>query len=94
MVRCGRACKVDRETNSQIGVKSRQCGVIEGRGRNMVSIPKKKRNFQQYEVMLSKEVRRGLNYPLDFMTGRPLVNLMKVLWVERGGGSLNGVNDE
>lgn len=65
-----------------------------GRGRNMVSIPKKKRNFQQYKVMLSKEVRRGLKYPLDFITGRPLVNLMKVLWVERGGGSLNGVNDE
>lgn len=64
------------------------------RGRNMGSSPKKKRNFQQYKVMLSKEVRRGFNYPLDFMTGRPLVNLMKVLWVERGGGSLNGVKDE
>lgn len=44
--------------------------------------------------MLRGEVRLGLNHPLDFEAGRPLVNLMKVFWVECGGGSLNEVKYE
>lgn len=82
MVRGGRAYKGERKIYGQTNGSKTKCSIMEGKGRNVESVTKKKRNFQHYKIMLRGEVRLGLNHPLDVVTGRPRVNLMKVLWVE------------
>lgn len=41
----------------EIGVKPGHCAIIEGKRRNVESNTKKKRNCQQYKIVLRGEVR-------------------------------------
>lgn len=41
----------------EVGVKTRWCGIMESKGRNVKSINKRKKNFQQYKSVLRGEVK-------------------------------------